>query len=73
MNNTKSISFLIGASIVIIGAIALVGLITQTLWNKCLVPSIDSVNTISYYQALGIYILATILFKTVNLKPKNDK
>jgi hypothetical protein len=70
---SKSIGFLIGASIVVLGAVALVGLIIQILWNKCLVPAIDPINTINYYQAIGIYILSTILFKTVNLKPKNDK
>ena len=70
---SKSIGFLIGASIVVLGAVALVGLIIQILWNKCLVPAIDPINTINYYQAIGIYILSTILFKTVNIKPKNDK
>ena len=70
---SKSIGFLIGASIVVLGAVALVGLIIQILWNKCLVPAIDPINTINYYQAIGIYILSTILFKTVNLKPKNGK
>lgn len=70
---SKSIGFLIGASIVVLGAVALVGLIIQILWNKCLVPAIDPINSINYYQAIGIYILSTILFKAVNLKPKNGK
>jgi len=70
---SKSIGFLIGASIVAFGAIALVGLVIQLLWNKCLVPAVDPLNTITYYQALGIYVLTTILFKTLNLKSNNGK
>ena len=69
----KSIGFIIGAAIVLVAAVAAAGLITKVLWNKCLVPAIDSVNTVTYLQALGIYVLANILFKNVNLKSSNAK
>jgi|SaaInlStandDraft_1057018.scaffolds.fasta_scaffold03143_15 hypothetical protein len=36
---------------------------TQYLWNTCLVPAIDGINTIGFWQALGLNVLSTILFK----------
>ena len=64
---------MVGMALVLVVAVAAAGLITQLLWNKCLVPAIDSANVINYTQALGIYVLANILFKNVNLKSKNGK
>jgi uncharacterized membrane protein len=44
---------------------------TYLLWNACLVPAIEGVNEIGFGQALGINILASILFKsTANVKDK---
>lgn len=40
----------------------------QLLWNGCLVPAIDGVNAISFWQALGLNFLASILFKPTNVK-----
>ena len=48
---------------------------TQYLWNTCLVPAIDGINTIGFWQALGINILSSILFKgskTTKEKPNID-
>jgi hypothetical protein len=73
MNNIKSISFLIGACIAAVIVTVFASWVTQLLWNKCLVSAIDGVNQIGYYQALGIWVLSTILFKSVKLKPKNGK
>ena len=73
MNNTKSISFLIGACIAAVIVTVFAGWVTQLLWNKCLVSAIDGVNQIGYYQALGIWALSTILFKSVKLNNKNGK
>jgi hypothetical protein len=42
----------------------------QFLWNYCLVPAIDGINTISSLQAIGLNFLASILFK--NSSPKKD-
>jgi hypothetical protein len=44
----------------------------QLLWNLSLVPAIDGVNYITFWQALGINVLASILFKTYGATPKND-
>tara|TARA_B110000902_G_scaffold171758_1_gene195497 strand:- start:1673 stop:1894 length:222 start_codon:yes stop_codon:yes gene_type:complete len=73
MNNTKSIGFLVGASAVLVAFTAFAGWVTQLLWNECLVSAINGVNQIGYYQALGIWVLSTILFKSVKLNNKNGK
>lgn len=36
----------------------------QLLWNWCLVPAVSGVSYIGFWQALGLLILANILFKT---------
>jgi hypothetical protein len=40
----------------------------QLLWNWALAPAIDSVHPITFWQALGINLLATILFKSSSVK-----
>ena len=36
----------------------------QWLWNNCLVPAVNGINVIGFWQALGLMILANVLFKT---------
>jgi hypothetical protein len=43
----------------------------QLLWNAFLVTAIDGIHPISFGQALGIMLLASILFKN-NSVSKND-
>ena len=43
----------------------------QLLWNSSLVPAVDGVNQITFWQALGINLLAAILFKNTSVK-SND-
>lgn len=40
----------------------------QILWNLALAPAIDGIHPISFWQALGINLLATILFKSSSVK-----
>ena len=41
------------------------------LWNHCLVPAVNGVNAIGFWQALGLMLLANMLVKTtVNNKSK---
>lgn len=35
----------------------------QWLWNNCLVGAMDGVHGISFWQAMGINFLCSILFK----------
>lgn len=56
-------------AIVALTTIALVmALPTQYLWNNCLIYAVDWVNPIGFWQALGINVLASILFKSSNNK-----
>ena len=41
---------------------------TQWLWNNYLVSAIDGVNVIEFWQALGINVLSSVLFKSSNSK-----
>jgi hypothetical protein len=63
----------IATILAVILLVPVAALITQYLWNTCLVPAVDPLNQIGFLQALGINILSTILFKGTNLKSKlND-
>lgn len=42
------------------------------LWNHCLVPAVNGVNAIGFWQALGLMILANVLVKT-SINTKNTK
>ena len=53
-------------------AFPLISLIVQYLWNLCLVPAVDSINTIGYLQALGIYFLVSIFKGNLNLKSNEN-
>jgi len=47
----------------------LLGYPVMLLWNWCLVGAIDGVNEIGFFQAIGLNLLASILFKaSVNKK-----
>lgn len=52
-------------TIVITLAIAAVFLAwpVQWLWNNCLVGAMDGVHELSFWQAMGINFLCSILFK----------
>ena len=41
----------------------------QVLWNGCLIQAADGLNPITFWQALGINILFSMLFK----KSSNSK
>ena len=46
----------------------------QWLWNNALVGSINGINPIGFWQAYGIYILSTIMFRSnVTSSSKKDK
>jgi hypothetical protein len=42
---------------------------TQFLWNLCLRPAVDGIHNIGFFQALGINLLFTILFKNSKQYP----
>lgn len=65
---------LAGLFIVVFAAVIFV-LPTYWLWNTCLVPAVDGINPIGFWQALGINFLFSILFKnsSTNKSSNNDK
>ena len=69
--NLESVATLLAAVFLIGLFAAFFALPTQLLWNKCLSPAIDGVNQIGFFQALGINMLSSILFKNSTFK-KND-
>ena len=66
------ISTWIGALIAVAFIAVLLALPTQLLWNNCLVPAIDAVNPIGFWQALGLNVLSGILFKS-HISSKKEK
>ena len=68
MNHLKDFFYII--MVVLLTAMVL-AIPLQFLWNYCLVPAIDGINTISSLQAIGLNFLASILFK--NSSPKKNK
>ena len=44
---------------------------TQWLLNECLVPAIDAVNPIGFWQAFGLNVLFSIIFNKNTINPKN--
>jgi hypothetical protein len=44
----------------------------QWLWNNALVGSINGINPISFWQAYGIYILSSIMFRSTATASKKD-
>ena len=62
-NLTKGLSLFLGGIALVFIAAILMALPTQYLWNTCLVPAVDGINLIGFWQALGINFLFSILFK----------
>lgn len=40
----------------------------QLLWNYCVVPAIDGIHEIGFFQALGLNALTSIMFKSYSVK-----
>lgn len=56
---------------IIILACLIIAWPVQWLWNNCLLNAVDGINTITFWQALGISLLFSILFKSSNINTKN--
>lgn len=65
----------VGVGILTVIIIAIIGLIVAIpvyyLWNW-IMPQVFAISAITYWQAWGIYLLASILFKSTR-SPKNKK
>jgi hypothetical protein len=64
-NNFETIMYIIGLAILVV---MLLGMPLQLLWNW-LMPNLFNLPYISFWQAVGLNLMATILFRpTVNIK-----
>ena len=64
MDQNKLITTVLMTFIAAIFAAILMAWPTQLLWNGCLVPAVNGINEIGFWQALGINFLFSMLFKT---------
>lgn len=51
----------------------LLALPTQLLWNNCLVGAVNGINEIGFWQALGLNVLFSILFKSSSSTSNTSK
>lgn len=73
MNKSGSVFALM--ALILLGAVVM-GIILawpiQWLWNNALVGSINGINPIGFWQAYGIFLLSSIIFRSsVNTNTKN--
>jgi hypothetical protein len=58
-----------GISLLVVAAI-LFAWPVQLLWNGCLIGAVDGVHPITFWQALGLNFLFSILFKGTSTSSK---
>ena len=64
-NNFEAVMYVIGLVILLV---MLLGMPLQLLWNW-LMPSIFDLKYITFWEAIGLNVMATILFRpTINIK-----
>lgn len=63
MDQNKVITTVLMTFIAAILAAIIMAWPTQLLWNGCLVPAVDGIHEIGFWQALGINVLFSMLFK----------
>lgn len=60
----EKIGEILSAVLVGLAIIFVLAFPVQWLWNWCLVPAVDGINAIGFWQALGLTILSNVLFKS---------
>jgi hypothetical protein len=74
MDQNKVITTVLMTFIAVIFAAILMAWPTQLLWNGCLVPAVDGIHEIGFWQALGINVLFSMLFKaSTKVNPPTTK
>jgi len=71
MNNEKLNTILLAFTVLMLASI-LLAFPTMWLWNTCLKPAVDGINSINFLQALGLNVLFSILFKSNSVKANNE-
>lgn len=72
-NIATRIGLILGGITLIIFAAVLFAWPVQLLWNGCLVDAVNGVNPITFWQAMGLNVLFSILFKGNNTTSKKIK
>jgi hypothetical protein len=66
MDQSKLFTTMAMAFVTVIIAAIVMAWPTQLLWNGCLVPAVDGIHELGFWQALGINVLFQMLFKSTN-------
>ena len=66
MDQSKLLTTMAMAFVTVIIAAIVMAWPTQLLWNGCLVPAVDGIHELGFWQALGINVLFQMLFKSTN-------
>ena len=66
MDQSKLFTTMAMAFVTVIIAAIIMAWPTQLLWNGCLVPAVDGIHELGFWQALGINVLFQMLFKSTN-------
>jgi hypothetical protein len=69
-NLSKGIGLIFAGIALLVAAAILFAWPVQLLWNGCLVGAVDGVHPITFWQALGLNFLFSILFKTSTTSSK---
>lgn len=67
MTGIKVAGLIVSMIVVAIVLGALMAYPAMLLWNYCLVPAIPGVAEVTWMQMWGLYILCSILFKSVSV------
>ena len=72
-NLSKGLGLILGVIALIIFAAILLAWPVQLLWNGCLIDAVDGVHPISFWQAMGLNFLFSILFKGTSSSNSSKK
>jgi hypothetical protein len=60
---TQGIGLFLASIFLIMFAAVILAWPVQLLWNGCLIPAVDGIHEIGFWQALGLNFLFSLLFK----------
>lgn len=72
-NLSKVLGLILGGIALIIFAAILLAWPVQLLWNGCLIDAVDGVHPITFWQAMGLNFLFSILFKGTSSSNSSKK
>jgi hypothetical protein len=67
---TQGIGLFLASIFLIVFAAVVLAWPVQLLWNGCLIPAVDGIHEIGFWQALGLNFLFSLLFKTTTSTKK---